>query len=83
MLLVHLFAYFTRAFISCLFLLLLVSGVGCGVYLWHSLDFSINVFPCSLLSCFSALFSIVTTSLGEERAGICVSRAFVCLFCTR
>ena len=28
-------------------------------------------------------FSIVITSLGEERAGLCASRAFVCLFCTR
>ena len=32
---------------------------------------------------FSDLCSIVITSLGEERAGICASRAFVCLFCTR
>ena len=28
-------------------------------------------------------FSIVITSLGEEGAGLCASRAFVCLFCTR
>ena len=27
-----------------IFLFLLVSGVGCGLYLWHSLDFSINRF---------------------------------------
>ena len=26
-------------------------------------------------------FSIVITSLAEEGAGLCVSRAFVCLFC--
>ena len=32
---------------------------------------------------FSVLFSIVTTSLGEEAAGLCASRTFVCLFCTR
>ena len=32
---------------------------------------------------FSVLFSIVITSLGEERAGLCDSRAFVCLFCMR
>ena len=31
--------------------------------------------------CFSP-FSIVITSLGEDRAGLCASRAFVCLFCT-
>ena len=42
------------------------------------------VVPCSLFPCccFSALFSIVITSLGEERAGLCASCAFVCLFCT-
>ena len=28
-------------------------------------------------------FSIVITSLGEERTGPCVSRALFCLFCTR
>ena len=27
-----------------LFLFLLVSGVGCGLWLWHSLDFNINFF---------------------------------------
>ena len=32
---------------------------------------------------FSVLFSIVITSLGEEKTGICDSRAFVCLFCKR
>ena len=31
----------------------------------------------------SYVFSIVIISLGEERAGLCASRAFVCLFCTR
>ena len=31
---------------------------------------------------FQLPFSIVITSLGEERAGLCASRAFVCLFCT-
>ena len=39
-------------------------------------------FPCSLSSCFFIPFSIVITSLGEEGAGLCASRAFVCLFCT-
>ena len=37
---------------------------------------------CSLVF-FSVLFSIVITSLGAERAGLCVFRAFVCLFCMR
>ena len=42
-----------------------------------------KVFPCeALASCFFILFSIVITSLGEEGAGLCASRAFVCLFCT-
>ena len=31
----------------------------------------------------SVLFSIVVISLGKERAGLCASRAFVYLFCTR
>ena len=33
-----------HAVISVLFLHLLVSGVGCGLWLWHSLVFSINFF---------------------------------------
>ena len=39
-----------------------------------------KVFPCSLSSCFFISFSIVIASLGEEGAGLCASRAFVCLF---
>ena len=31
---------------------------------------------------FLVLLSFVITSLGEEIADLCVSRAFVCLFCT-
>ena len=42
-LLVHLFVCFVRVSF-CHFLFLLVSGVGCGLWLWHSLDFSINFF---------------------------------------
>ena len=30
---------------------------------------------------FFSSFSIVITSLREDRAGLCASRAFVCLFC--
>ena len=37
-----------------------------------------KVFPCSLSSCFVIPFSIVITSLGEEGAGLCAPRAFVC-----
>ena len=40
-----------------------------------------KVFPYSLSSCFVIPFSIVFISLGEEGAGLCASRAFVCLFC--
>ena len=36
-----------------------------------------------LVSCFFSPFSIAISSLGEEGAGLCASRAFVCLFCTR
>ena len=32
---------------------------------------------------FFSPFSIVINSLGGESAGLCASRAFVCLFCTR
>ena len=42
-LLVHLFVCFVRISF-CHFLFLLVSGAGCGLWLWHSLDFSINCF---------------------------------------
>ena len=34
--------FILHTLISVLFLLLLVSGVGCYLWLWHSLDFSIN-----------------------------------------
>ena len=55
-----------------------------GVGLWFILRGAscFKVFPCSLSSCFVFPFSIVITSLGEEGAGLCASRAFVCLFCT-
>ena len=49
--------------------------VVCGLYFISSLTllFSTRFFS----------FSIVITSLGEEGAGLCASRAFVCLFCKR
>ena len=37
-----LFVLYVLVFVICFFLLL--SGVGCGLWLWHSLDFSINLF---------------------------------------
>ena len=43
-----------------------------------------KIFPCSLSSCFTIPYSIVTvnTSLCGEGAGLSASRAFVCLFYT-
>ena len=42
-----------------------------------------KVLPCSLSSSFFVPFSmIMITSFGEWGAGLCVSRASVCLFCT-
>ena len=38
------FAFILHALIFVLFLFLLVSRVGCGFWLWHSLDFFVNVF---------------------------------------
>ena len=54
------------------------------VALWFILQHAscFKVFPSSLSSCFVLLFDIVITSLGEEGAGLCASRAFVCLLCT-
>ena len=40
------------------------------------------VSSCSLSSRFFIPLSIVISSLWEEGAGLCASRAFVCLFCT-
>ena len=52
------------------------------IFLWLSLKIQIR----SLSSCFFFFQSYLVlrdiTSLGEERAGLCASRAFVCLFCT-
>ena len=50
------------------------------VALWFKLRGTscFGVFPCCLSSCFAFRFSIVITSLGEEGAGLCASRAFVC-----
>ena len=38
---------------------------------------------CSRVVVVLSPFRIMITSLGEERAGLCSSRAFVWLFCTR
>ena len=56
------FVLFVRLFGLCLFrfvgfLFLLGSGKGCGLWLWHSLDFSLIFF---LASCKSALNSLPT-----------------------
>ena len=47
-----------------------------GVWCW--------VLLCSLLfSCFSILLALWSPHWGSERPGLCASRAFVCLFCSR
>ena len=56
-------------FLFCVALWFILRGASCS-----------KVFPCSLSSCFFISCSIGITSLGEEVAGLCVSRAFVCLF---
>ena len=44
---------------------------------------ALNVLKSSRALCprFSVCFSILIISLGEEGAGLCASRRFVCLFC--
>ena len=44
----------------------------------HIRTFVLTLCPCGS----SFLFSIVISLLWKEGAGLCVSRAFVCLFCT-
>ena len=50
----------------------------CGLY-----NGALNVFKSSRALCprFSVSYSILITSLGEEGAGLCASRTFVCSFC--
>ena len=44
---------------------------------------ALNVLKSSRALCprFSVCFSVLITSLGQEGAGLCASRTFVCLFC--
>ena len=58
-------------FLFCVDLWFILRGASC-----------FKVLPCSLALCFYIHFSIVITSLGEEGAGLCASRALVCLFRT-
>ena len=58
-------------FLFCVALWFILRGASC-----------FKVFPCSLSLCFVIPFSILITSLLEEGAGLCASRALVCLFCT-
>ena len=57
-------------FLFCVPLWFMLRGASCFI-----------VLPCYLSSCFFFTFNIVIASLGEEGAGLCASRAFVCLFC--
>ena len=89
MLLMHLFVYFVRVSF-CHFSLPL--GVGGwlrfvivalpGLFYQRLYYRAFHVESClALFSRVLVLFSFVITSLGEERAVLCASRAFVCLFC--
>ena len=51
---------------------------GCDVYYG-----ALRVEYCLALCSRVVLFSIVITSLWEERAGLCAFRAFACLLCMR
>ena len=57
-------------FLFCVALWFILRGASC-----------FKVFLCSLSSSFVIPFSIMITSLGEDGAGLCGSRAFVFLFC--
>ena len=50
----------------------------CVALLFTLRDASCLVLPCSLSMCFFCPFSILITLLGEEGAGLCAYRAFVC-----
>ena len=54
-------------FLFCVAVYLTLRGVSC------------LVLPCSLSMCFVCIFSILITLLGEEEAGLCVYRIFICL----
>ena len=55
-------------FLFCVALRFILRGASC-----------FKVFLCSLSSCFFISFSIVSPSLEEEGAGLCASRAFLCV----
>ena len=59
------------SFLFCVALWSILGGASC-----------FKVFPFSLSSRFFSPFCTVITSLREEGAGLCASRAFVCLFGT-
>ena len=53
----------------------------CGFVVYTTGASCFKVFLCSLSSCVIISYSIVTTLLGEEGAGLCASRVFVCFVC--
>ena len=66
-LIVHLYVYLACVNF-CLFLFLLVSGVGCDLWLWHTLDFSFNLLPkpnlfSSMLFLYEFLFFLLLKSV--------------------
>ena len=55
-----------------------------GFVVFTTRRFMLSLVLLCVLVCFqSCLDNIVIMSLGEERDGLCASRAYVCLFCTR
>ena len=58
------------------FLFLLVSGKGCGFWLFYE-AFVVCLSVCHFVLVFFGLFSIAIISLGEERADLSAFRTFV------
>ena len=54
-----------------------------GFVVFTTRRFMLHLVPCSRVVVFSVLFSIMITSLGEDRAGLYASHAFAYLFCMR
>ena len=61
-LIVHLFVYFARVNV-CPFFFLFVSGVGCGLWLWQYLDFSLNCFCIWCVHPFSGIIQLYSSAL--------------------
>ena len=69
-------------FLFCVALWFILRDASCLKALIVSVPDHCLSFYFALLFVLVFLYSFVITSLGEEGAGPCASRAFVCLFCT-